>query len=339
MELDNRIPVTIITGFLGAGKTTVLNSIIKQNKKEKFAVIENEFGEIGIDSQLIIGAKDSVFELANGCICCSLNGDFLEIISKLLSSEFSFNYLLVETTGIADPLSVVSAFVANEQIQSRFKIDSVVCIADASNIEDLIDEQAEIRQQLALADTILISKTDCVQEKYVEELQFLLHEINPLAAIHLSNKENLETAKLLNTNSYSSKNIEHSLRFGRHISLDAPAVSMGSMPIIKTHRAAVHRHDIVTRGFSLPLRLQSEIFTMWIHNYLFFNKHKVFRAKGILAFDDLPERYIFHAVRGSFMLDASESWGNETPFCKLVFIGKHIDFDDLEENIRLLAVK
>ena len=130
-----KIPVTIITGFLGAGKTTLINNLIKKHPDKKFAIIENEFGEIGLDGSFIIGADENIFELSNGCICCSLNTDFYELINKLQTGGYDFNHLLIETTGIADPTSIVNAFLSDYEIIERFTIDSVICLADAVNIE------------------------------------------------------------------------------------------------------------------------------------------------------------------------------------------------------------
>jgi G3E family GTPase len=141
--MKDRIPVTIITGFWGAGKTTLLNSIISNYKNKKFAIIENEFGDIGIDGGLIVGADENIFELANGCICCSLNDDFYETLYKLLDGAYEFNHLLIETTGIADPDTIIQAFISSEKIQMHFMLDSVVALADAINLEDIIDEQPE----------------------------------------------------------------------------------------------------------------------------------------------------------------------------------------------------
>jgi G3E family GTPase len=149
---QERLPVTIITGFLGAGKTSLLNKLISKYPEKKFAIIENEFGETGIDGGLIAAASESIFELNNGCICCSLGEDFLQTLETLLGSSYDFNHLLIETTGIADPSGIIDAFISGNSIQQKFRIDSVVCVADAVNMEDLMNEQPEIRKQLALAD-------------------------------------------------------------------------------------------------------------------------------------------------------------------------------------------
>ena len=147
---QERIPVTIITGFLGVGKISLLNNLIRKHPEKKFAIIENEFGETGIDGGLIAAASEAIFELNNGCICCTLGDDFIFTLENLLGSSCDFNHLLVETTGIADPSAIVDAFISGSTIQQKFRIDSVVCVADAVNMEDLFDEQPEVRKQIAL---------------------------------------------------------------------------------------------------------------------------------------------------------------------------------------------
>jgi len=216
---QERLPVTIITGFLGAGKTSLLNQLIKKHPEKKFAIIENEFGETGIDGGLIAAASDAIFELNNGCICCSLGDDFLQTLENLLGSSYEFNHLLIETTGIADPSAIIDAFISGSTIQQKFRIDSVVCVADAVNMEDLIDTQPEIRKQIALADLLLINKTDSVPVDYLPELTSVIRGINPLATIYPTTFGQIAELEVLDTFSFSGKSIEESNNI---IELDAP---------------------------------------------------------------------------------------------------------------------
>lgn len=321
---DFRIPVTIITGFLGSGKTTLLNQLIDKHPKKKFAIIENEFGKIGIDSDLIIGADENIFELNNGCICCSLNSDFYQVIEKLLNSKFAFNHLLVETTGIADPLSIINAFLDGGGIQDNFKIDSVVCIADAINIEDLMDEYSEIRKQLSVADLVIINKADSVKPEYIEELSKTIANINPLAEINATSFGDISGFPVLDTQSYSATQIEAStLKFTPHH---------------HGHHHGHHLHEITTEGFQIEGHLDFSKFSLWIQNYMFFNSNKILRIKGILAFQDHADRFVFHSVVNSFLLDPGKPWGDELPFSKLIFIGKHLDRDEIKEGIEQLKI-
>nr|WP_320021446.1 GTP-binding protein [uncultured Draconibacterium sp.] len=328
---DGRILVTIITGFLGAGKTTLLNNLIKQYPKKKFAIIENEFGEIGIDGGLIVGSDENIFELSNGCICCSLNEGFYETIEKLLDSQYEFNHLLIETTGIADPDSIIQGFLSSESIQLHFRIDSVICLADCANMEDLIDEEPEVRKQLALADVVLLNKADIVQPGYLKELEKLIGSINPMASIYPVKYAKVDTMNLLNLKAFSTKTIEESTISFQNVSVfDNSFVNQSSFLTKPAHH---HKHNIKSFGFIIPGSFDMEKFNLWIQNFLFFNQNTVYRIKGIVSFKDVPEKKVFQAVRSNYMIEPGAEWGNETRFSKLVFIGKKLDYDKLEDNL------
>ncbi len=309
---DHRIPVTIITGFLGSGKTTLLNQLIKKYKSKKFAIIENEFGEIGLDGSLIVGVDENIFELSNGCICCSLNSDFYRTIDLLLQSEHVFNHLLIETTGIADPLSIINAFFDGGGIQEQFKVDSVISVADATNIDDLIDEHPEIRKQLSVSDLILINKSDSVKPDYLVDLKNRLEESYPISLIKTISYGDISEVDILDTDSYSAFKVEKSTEsfdFGLHLK---------------------HSHDINTVAFQFDKPFDFSKFQLWIESYMFFNSNKILRIKGILAFEDLPERFIFHSVVNSFLLEPGEIWDQTKPYSKLIFIGKYLDKEELK---------
>ena len=330
MDIDNRIPVSIITGFLGAGKTTLLNRLIKDHPDKKFAIIENEFGEIGIDGGLIVGADENIFELSNGCICCSLNEGFYETIAKLLDSKYSFNHLLVETTGIADPDSIIKAFFSSEAIQLHFRIDSVICLADCTNMEDLMDEQPEVKKQLALADVVLLNKADTIQAEYLESLKKIITDISPMAEIYPAKFAKVEEINLLDLKSFSAKTIEKSTMTFQY---------SHNFNEAKHHHHHHHKHEIKSMGFIIPGNFDMDKFHTWMQTFLFFNRNTIFRVKGILSFVDTPDRIVFQAVRENYILEKGTSWGAETRFSKLVFIGKKLNHDKLEDNLyQLLAV-
>ncbi len=335
---QERIPVTIITGFLGAGKTSLLNRLISKHPEKKFAIIENEFGETGIDGALIAAAPDDIFELSNGCICCSLGEDFLFTLENLLGSSSKFNHLLIETTGIADPSSIIDAFVSGESIQTRFRIDSVVCVADAVNMEDLMDDQLEVRKQLALADLILLNKTDSVHPDYTKSLVLTIAEISPMAKIFATSFANIDEINVLDTNSYSREAIEKStLTF---CALDvSKAFELKETKMIVNPVVKINRHDIISEGFSFTGNFDVNKFGLWMQNYLYFNKETIFRVKGIVSFENTADQFIFHAVRGSYMFEVGKEWKDEARFSKLVFIGKDISRIELERNLKQLLAK
>lgn len=335
--MNNRIPVTIITGFLGAGKTTLLNQLIKDHPGKKFAIIENEFGEISIDGGLIVGTDQNIFELSNGCICCSLNEGFYETITKLLNSQFPFNHLLIETTGIADPDSIIKAFLSSKEIQMNFRLDSVICLADCSNTEDIMDEQPEVRKQLALADVVLLNKVDTVQSGYLTELEKVIRSINPMAILYTVKYARVENVNLLDMKAFSGKTIEKTTMSFQNLNfVKGPVISQTSLLSKQTNQN--HNHDIKSLGFSIPGSFDMEKFSPWMQNFLFFNRENIFRVKGIVSFDNAPEKHIFQAVRDSYMIEPGAEWGTETRFCKLVFIGKKLNHDLLEDNLYQLLV-
>lgn len=319
------IPVTIITGFLGAGKTTLINNLIKKHPEKKFAIIENEFGEIGLDGSFIIGTDENIFELSNGCICCSLNNDFYDLINKLLTGDFDFNHLLIETTGIADPTSIVNAFLSDYDITETFTIDSVICLADAVNIEDLIDTEPEARKQLTVSDIILLNKIDLVRSGYLEELEKKILDFNQLATVYTTSQVDISGIEVLDTEQYSGRKIEQSVSSFKNLSF------LGSNNL---------KHDIKSAGIAIPGDLDFERFRFWFETLLFFAKYRPYRVKGILSFKDIPEKCILHAVKDNYVFDKGDVWQpDEERYCKLVFIGRNLDNLELEENIHKLRVE
>ena len=330
----NRIPVSIITGFLGAGKTSLLNKLIAKHPDKKFAIIENEFGETGIDGGLISAASDAIFELNNGCICCTLGEDFLHTLENLLGSSYEFDYLLVETTGIADPSAIVDAFITGSTIQEKFRIDSVICVADAVNMEDLFDDQPEVRKQLALADLVLLNKIDSVHPTYVSRLTEMIHAVNPLARVFPTSFGKVDQFEVLDTNSFSGEKIGKSAwSFCRIDALENEISGAKSFIHNPTKPALVHQHDITSLGFTFKGNFDVNKFGMWMQNYLYFNAETVFRVKGIMSFDQTEDQFVLHAVRSNFMFELGKPWADQERMSKLVFIGKKLNEKELEASL------
>lgn len=323
--MKGKIPVTIITGFLGAGKTTLINNLIKKHPVKKFAIIENEFGEIGLDGSFIIGADENIFELSNGCICCSLNADFYELINKLQTGGYDFNHLLIETTGIADPTSIVNAFLSDYEIIERFTIDAVVCLADAVNIEDLIDSEPEARKQLTIADIILLNKIDLVRQGYCDGLISRIQNFNQLATIYPTSQADISQLEILDTHQYLGRKIEQSVS------------SFKNLAFLGNNNP---KHDIKSIGISIPGDLDYERFRFWFETILFFAKYRPYRVKGILSFKDVPEKCILHAIKDNYVFDRGDLWQqDEERYCKLVFIGRNLDNLEIEEKIYQLRAE
>ena len=209
--MKERIPVTILTGFLGAGKTSLLNTIIKQHPYTKFAIIENEFGELAVDGGLLLAAKENIYELSNGCICCSLQSEFSAVIDRLLSSPYPFNHLLIETTGIANPATVIRPFLEGEKFPFLFELNAVVCLIDANNYKNKSNNFHEIHRQIAMSDTLIINKTVLITQEELNTLTKILHKKNPSATIVPNSYSSINTTSIIQAFSYRQEQIASSI--------------------------------------------------------------------------------------------------------------------------------
>ncbi len=205
-----KIPVTILTGFLGSGKTTLLNRILQENHGKRIAVIENEFGEVGVDNDLVIGADEEIFEMNNGCICCTVRGDLIRILNNLIERREQFDYLVIETTGLADPGPVVQTFILEESLRDSFSVDAVVTVVDAMFIEEHIDDDDKAKEQIAFADVILLNKIDLVEEAAANHLEEWIQRLNAIAPVHRTVNATIDMDKILNQGGF---NVEKALAF------------------------------------------------------------------------------------------------------------------------------
>jgi len=202
MATIDRVPVTVLTGFLGSGKTTLLNRILSENHGKRIAVIENEFGEVGVDHQLVIGAEEEIFETNNGCICCTVRGDLLRILGQLLKRRDRFDYVMIETTGMADPGPVAQTFFLDDDLKQHFMLDAIVTVVDALHFEQHLDEMREPGEQVAFADVILLNKTDLVPADALERIERRVRAINATAKIFRTQNSNLPVEKVLNVGAF-----------------------------------------------------------------------------------------------------------------------------------------
>lgn len=318
------IPVTILTGFLGAGKTSLLNQLIANYPEKKFAIIENEFGEVPIDGDLVIGASDAIFELANGCICCSLNGELVETLEKLLDSGKNFDHLIIETTGMAEPDAVAAAFVSDPGIQSAFQLDGTICLVDAVSVQETLAEREEAVKQITFADHIVINKSDDVQPHYLEALQSNLREMNPLADISLANYGHTKAA-LLSLHAYETGPLEQRIK----------AVVTDSHSHGHDHGHHHHHSDVTAHSFTFEPAFDLLAFIHWSKVLLMIQGKNIYRIKGILNVGKEVSKMVFQSVRTQSAFTRAGDWPEDEPrLSRIVIIGKGLKREALEKALR-----
>jgi G3E family GTPase len=334
--LQDEIPVGINTGFLGAGKTTLLNNLIREYPGKRFAIIENEFGEIGFDSELVLNVNNSnICELANGCICCSLNEDLAGLVKDLLLSGKPFDYLLIETTGIADPSAVVQPFFSDQDIRSSFTLDSVICLVDALHFIHDFKQQEEMRRQVAMADLILLNKAGHADKKSLSFTREILHTMNPYAGIMQTDHAYIRNHRLLDRYAYRTDRVAK-------FTLDPEAFDRSGYQQKGPENHQLVRdprpdHSVSSHSLMFPGDFDIERFSYWIEYFLYINQANIFRIKGILSFAGNPQKMILQTVRGSYMLEDWEFWeAGEERINRLIFLGKDIPFADIREALESL---
>ncbi len=315
------IPITIISGFLGSGKTTLLNNILTNQKGIKTAVLVNEFGEIGIDNELIIKTEEEMIELSNGCICCSINGELVEAIEKLINANNSLDYIIIETTGLADPLPVAMTLLGSD-LRDKIRLDSIITLIDAENFNDVALESKIGRSQVIYGDILLLNKCDLVTKKNIEETIYKLKEIKKDVRILQSIKGNIPLNLLLSVGLFETDQINQKESVNDH----SHEHSHSHEHEHEHEHEHVHSEEDNTIEDFLSVSFQTkESFSLRKFQYFLDNqlKNNVFRAKGILWFSESERRHVFHLSGKRISIEDSE-WGEERKN-QLVFIGKELD--------------
>ncbi len=354
-DAASKIPVTVLTGYLGAGKTTLLNRILSENHGKKYAVIVNEFGEIGIDNDLIIGADEEVFEMNNGCICCTVRGDLVRILDGLMKRKGKFDAIIVETTGLADPAPVAQTFFVDEDVQANARLDAVVTVADAKWLSERLKDAPEAKNQIAFADVIVLNKTDLVTPAELAEVEGRIHAINPYAKLHRTQRCQVALSDVLERGAFDLDRIlelepeflaaddhDHAHDHDHEHCHDENC----------THEHHHHGHDHHHHGHdhghgmkhyhdedmqSLSLRsdkpLDPEKFMPWLQQLVAAEGQKILRSKGILAFTGDDDRYVFQGVHMMLEGDHQRPWKDGEPReSRLVFIGRELPEQTIREG-------
>jgi G3E family GTPase len=306
------IPVTVLTGYLGAGKTTLLNRILTQEHGQKIAVIVNEFGEIGIDNQLIVDADEEIFEMNNGCICCTVRGDLIRIIANLMRRRDKFDRLVIETTGLADPAPVIQTFFVDEDVQNQTHLDAVVTVVDAKHISQHWDADEAV-EQIAFADIILLNKTDLVTTEELNILEQRIHQINAIAKIERTQNAEVNLDRVLGINAFN---------LDRALEID---------PQFLGEEAHVHDETIGSIAITIDGSINVEKLNIWISELLRTQGQDIFRMKGILNIANDEHRFVFQGVHMIFDGRQDRPWkASEPRNNQLVFIGRNLDESQLK---------
>jgi G3E family GTPase len=328
-----KIPVTVLTGYLGAGKTTLLNRILSEPHGKKFAVIVNEFGEIGIDNELVVNADEEVFEMNNGCICCTVRGDLVRIIDGLMRRKGKFDAIIVETTGLADPAPVAQTFFMDEQVGAKTKLDAVVTVADAKWLKDRLKDAPEAKNQIAFADVILLNKTDLVTPAELAEIEARIRAINPYARLHRTERAKIDIAEVLGRNAFDLDRILDIEPAFLEADEHAHDHDHGHDQHHHHHGGLKHYHDEDMQSVALKTDkpLNADKFFPWVQDLVATDGPAILRCKGILSFKDDPERFVFQGVHMILDGDHQRAWKEGEPrSSRIVFIGRNLP----EEKIR-----
>ncbi len=332
MKEKERIPVTVLTGYLGAGKTTLLNHLLTQNHGYKCAIIINEFGAVSIDNQLVVGADEEILELNNGCLCCRVRGDLIKSLNDLINRKKRFDYVIIETTGLADPSPVAHTFMASE-LAEKLRLDGIVTVVDARHLEKELGDGPEPRAQIAFADVILLNKTDLVSPEDLTRVEAHIKHINALAKVHRTQKSQIDVAKILNVKArelnaplpemheeHDHHHHDHDHECDEHCDHDHEHD--------QEEHEHHHHHDESVKSFYIeeerPLDLPK--LEAWLSGLLKSLGENIYRSKGVLNIKGLPKRVVFQGVQMMFDSAPDRFWNaGEKRMSQLVFIGKDLD--------------
>jgi len=366
--VSGKIPVTVLTGYLGAGKTTLLNRILTEEHGKKYAVIVNEFGEVGIDNDLVVGADEEVFEMNNGCVCCTVRGDLIRVLQGLMKRKGGFDAIVVETTGLADPGPVAQTFFVDDDVKARTYLDSVTAVVDAKHILLRLSDSKEAVEQIAFADQIVLNKTDLVSEDDLRHVEARIRRINPLAPIHRAQRSNVPLDAIIGKHSFDLERItelepeflnpahgevghvhdEHCGHDHHHHDHDH---DHGHGHVHDEHCGHDHHahgghdhksdiHDDGVKGISLTLNtpVDGQKITVWLNELLARRGPDILRAKGIIDVKGEERRLVFQAVHMILEGDFQRPWTDkDNRYSRMVFIGRDLDEAELRAGFEATA--
>lgn len=365
--VGERVPVTVLTGYLGAGKTTLLNRILTGNHGKRYAVIVNEFGEVGIDNDLIVESDEEIYEMNNGCVCCTVRGDLIRVVEGLMKRKGRFDAIVVETTGLADPAPVAQTFFMDDAVREGTVLDAVVALADARHLLMRLKDSPEAEDQIAFADVVLLNKTDLVSAEELSRVEQVIRQINPTAEIHRTERANIDLGKVLNRNAFDLQRIldndphfleaqdhdhdhecgpdcDHDHHHGHH-DHDHHGHHHHDHHGHDHHGHGGHKgldariHDTTIGTVSLVGgEMNPDRFFPWIQKITQADGPDILRLKGIIAFAGDEERYVIQGIHMLIEGDHQRAWREtEKRQSRLVFIGRNLDREKLERTFAACA--
>ena len=323
MQSIEQVPVTVLTGFLGAGKTTLLNRILTEQHGHRYAVIVNEFGEEGIDNDLVVDADEEVFEMNNGCICCTVRGDLIRILGGLMKRADQLDAIIIETTGLADPAPVAQTFFMDQDVADRTKLDAIVTVADAVHLNAQLGEHHEAEEQIAFADVVLLNKTDIVDAGDLEGVETRIRKINPYTKIIRTAHCEAPLDNILGLDAFS---------LDRVLEVEPD--------FLESDHDHEHDDDVNSVSFVSETPLDLDKFEAWFGNLLRTQGQDILRSKGIIEFLGVDERYVFQGVH--MLMDASPmgNWPEgKSRSSRMVFIGRNLESMNLLEGFEACKAK
>ena len=348
---ESPIPVTVLTGYLGSGKTTLLNRILSAEHGKRYAVIVNEFGEIGIDNDLIVESDEEIYEMNNGCVCCTVRGDLIRVVERLVKRKGRFDAIIVETTGLADPAPVAQTFFMDEDVRANTELDAVVALADAKHLSLRLKDSPEAEDQIAFADIVLLNKTDLVSAEELAATEAAIRRLNPTAVIHRTERADIDPAQVVGRHAFDLSRIleddPHFLHGGDHDhdhhdhahdhdhNHDDPDHVCGpDCDHDHQHRLDGAVHDASVTSISLNAgEMDPKRFFPWIEKITQTDGPDILRFKGILAFKDDPERFVVQGIHMIVEGDHQRPWrDDEARQSRLVFIGRNLDREKFERS-------